>query len=709
MCLMLASRHSLTWEAILDILKLINQLFNRENVVPETKYKVLQFVPMDINSMKFHFYCRTCHKYLGEQSTAKAGNSIICTTCDFVLEEPKVSYFVTLGFESQVKKLLENPEVVKCLGYRFERKRFNKDALEDIYDGRMYTNLSKPGSPLNSTWNLSYTFNTDGCQAANSSRVSVWPIYASINELPPKMRSKHMILVGLWADKSEPNMNLFMTPFIKEANVLSSVGIKWQLNNSTITSLILPTVCAVDSIARADLLNIKRMNAVNGCTFCEHQTECVESYRRYTVSTTVHPDRTDESIKQGMLRAANTGNDEIGIKGPSALMNLQYFDLADGMVPDYMHSVLLGVARQHTELLMSSPKEEYYAGSPSQIQMINCRLESIRPPKCITRTPRGIHERKMWKASEWRSWLVFYSLVCLPKVIPQKYVEHLAMFVCAIHLLLQNSITQEMLQTADNLLVKYIVTFQTYFGKKSMTYNVHLLFHLVKSVENWGPLWATNCFPFEDANRLLLIMKKSPNQIAVQVSRKFLFIKALLSFSNQFVIRNEVREFCDKLYGKQVKFYTDVDNCRLIGSGKPYELSTDEGNSLGLQVFDCKTYKKIIYNGVRYTSEAYDRCTKTNDSVIYTIDKGVGIITNICRLKSESDEEKVVIFMKRIRLENSPYISTTHVKVVHIQRCYIDQRILICIPLTSIDCQGILMKIANNYYITKIVHGCLGD
>lgn len=152
-----------------------------------------------------------------------------------------------------------------------------------IYDGNMYKKLSEFDGPLSTQWNLSYTLNTDGCQAANSSKVTVWPIFATINELPPEIGAKHMLLIGLWADTNEPNMNVFLSPFVEEANALSTDGLQWQLNENTITSLVIPTVCCVDSIARADILNMKRMNANHGCTFCEHKTEIVKLFEIYNV------------------------------------------------------------------------------------------------------------------------------------------------------------------------------------------------------------------------------------------------------------------------------------------------------------------------------------------------------------------------------------------------------------------------------------------
>lgn len=69
-----------------------------------------------------------------------------------------------------------------------------------------------------------------------------------------------------------------------------------------------------------------------------------------------------------MIRSLNDDINVIenkGVKGPSVLMNLEGFDLSNGVVPDYMHSALLGVARQYTDLILSSPKAEYYVGAKS--------------------------------------------------------------------------------------------------------------------------------------------------------------------------------------------------------------------------------------------------------------------------------------------------------------------------------------------------------
>ena len=120
-------------------------------------------------------------------------------------------------------------------------------------------------------------------------------------------------------------------------------------------------------------------------------------------------------------------------------------------------------------------------GLPIKKIVIDRWLQSITPPKCITRSPRSIDERETWQASEWRSWVPWYFLLCIQGLIPIKYIRHVALLVSAMNILLQTSVTPIKLQTAHTLLVKYEGLFQQYFGKKSMTYNIHLLLHLSKT------------------------------------------------------------------------------------------------------------------------------------------------------------------------------------------------------------------------------------
>ena len=68
----------------------------------------------------------------------------------------------------------------------------NSACMCDIHDGRIYAEHSNPGGFLNKTTNpanLSFMINTDGVALFRSSNKDIWPIFLTINELPPSVRS----------------------------------------------------------------------------------------------------------------------------------------------------------------------------------------------------------------------------------------------------------------------------------------------------------------------------------------------------------------------------------------------------------------------------------------------------------------------------------------------------------------------------------------
>lgn len=104
---------------------------------------------------------------------------------------------------------------------------------------------------------------------AKSSKSSAWPIYAEINELPPQMRKKHMLLAAIFVDDAHPIMNNFMRPFTIEIQKLFSEGIKWKpINEPEVTSRFIVTTCSLDAPARAAVACIKQYNGKYGCLYC---------------------------------------------------------------------------------------------------------------------------------------------------------------------------------------------------------------------------------------------------------------------------------------------------------------------------------------------------------------------------------------------------------------------------------------------------------
>lgn len=367
---------------------------------------------------------------------------------------------------------------------------------------------------------------------------------------------------------------------------------------------------------------MKQYNGKFGCTFCPHSTETINGICKYPITETVYPLRTHDGIIQDMKATVNTREDgtvvitEItGVKGPSTLMNLNYFDLGKCMSAESMHLLYLGAIRQYTELLLSACDKPYYIGSPVIKAMINARLLCFQNPQLITRSPRPIDLINLWKASEWRSWLLFYCLICLKGILPKKYLVHLAKLVAAIEIRLGSSISQEDLNRAHNLLVEFVVYFQEYFGKDQMTYSIHLLLHLVQNVRNLGPLFVHDAFCFENENRLILQLKKIPTEVGVQIAKRYLFYKSIPSFSSKIVVGPRVLKFAEH-FENRVKAFIHVNDTVLLGKGSNHQFDEQE-KQLGY-TGPCSFYKKFVHKKIRGTTKSYIENLKVNDSVIET-------------------------------------------------------------------------------------------
>lgn len=218
----------------------------------------------------------------------------------------------------------------------------------------------------------------------------------------------------------------------------------------------------------------------------------------------------EESVERGKLVK--------GVKGPSILNTLLYFNLAQAFVPDYMHCVLLGVVRQFLFFWLNPTKRNQPWSLSQKVFQMNETLRGIKPPYEINRMPRGLDLRKYWKASEYRTWWLFYSLPTLVNVLPQKYFNHWLLLVYSIFTLLKDKISKlDIIELCTVLLKMFCSDIDHLYGQEQLTFNVHQLVHLPLSVERWGPLWATSAFRFENNNGLLLKLIHGTQQISMQI------------------------------------------------------------------------------------------------------------------------------------------------------------------------------------------------
>ena len=436
--------------------------------------------------------------------------------------------FIEIPIIDQLKVMFSRKGFYSDLKHRYQRKKRNLSAIEDIYDGARYQSYMQSGKFLSQDHNISFIWNTDGVPVFKSSKYSIWPLYFSIAELPPHKRwcSDNVILAGLWFGVKKPNMLTFLKPFTDSLSVLYS-GIKLTspdiVGNVICRAMLLCGTC--DLPAKAMVYNMTQYNGFHGCSHCLQSGETFKVGQRgkvhiypYKQDNPTGPKRTNEQLHQHSQEAVDTGKVVFGVKGPSWLAVIPSYNIVEGNVVDYMHCVLLGVTKMLLKLWFDTENssEMWYCGT--KVQIADSKLLQIRPPLNITRTPRSIQQhRSYWKASEYRAWLLFYSIPVMLNILPQDYLAHHMLLVEAIYLLLKNVIHPAELLKAELLIQHYCFKLQHYYGERYMSANVHHLLHLPQVVRDFGPLYSYSCFAYEGLNGNLLSYIKGTQHVESQI------------------------------------------------------------------------------------------------------------------------------------------------------------------------------------------------
>lgn len=155
-----------------------------------------------------------------------------------------------------------------------------------------------------------------------------------------------------------------------------------------------------------------------------------------------------------------------GIKGPSVLFEFMDFNRVTSFVPDYMHSVLLGIVRQFLKLWFESSFNQmpWYIGNKAA--KVDEKLPKIKPPHTLSRVPRSLSTNKFWKAHEWYSWMFYYSCIVLRGILPNVYLRHWAFLVQSVNVLTRDSICKSEVHMAHNALNYFISQTQDLYGKE---------------------------------------------------------------------------------------------------------------------------------------------------------------------------------------------------------------------------------------------------
>ncbi|CAC5384005.1 unnamed protein product [Mytilus coruscus] len=515
----------------------------------------------------------------------------------------------------------------------------------DIYDGSIYRSYFNNSGPLSSPNNISFTMNTDGAPVFKSSKMSLWPIYLMINELPYKLQIKNenMILASLWFDSKKPNMNTLLKPLLHSMELLHNEGVECdspEIRKFNCKGYLLAGTA--DLPARCLLFNSIQYNGSYSCWKCLQPGETASVGKGHAhvypfkIECPKGPPRTNDQTLQDAQTATRNQQEKRnpkvvnGVKRPLWLICFPKFNIVNGIAIDYMHGLLLGVQKLMIRLWFDKSFSKFPFNIHSAVEKVDARLLSLLPTLSITRLPRtNQNHSKYWKASEYRSFLLYYGAPVMYEILNRDRFSHYLNLVNASQILLMNGSTEENLKNAEDMLFSFCEKFSILYDKKYMTLNIHQLVHLVDCVNELGPLYTHSCFPFEDKNGFVLKLIRGTQNIDSQIITGISFIQKLPELEQKCIVKgsdvekvyNEIKNSQNLKRGSKIE-----NNVYILGAINSKKLDKEQFALVCNLLRYCPTtdtfncFNRLEFHGNLIYGTDYARMKKRNNSaIIYSI------------------------------------------------------------------------------------------
>lgn len=625
------TKHNCVGDAIQQLLNIFAYVLPDDNVVCSSLYSYKKYFNQLKNPIKKHYYCPKCLNSV-KDNIADCENQ----NCRHSLTRGSNPYFLQSSIIEQLRTFFSKEGFFEALQHRFSENHHNS-TIKDITDGFLYKSLSSNNGLLSEPENISFVLNTDGAPVFKSSRISIWPIFLTINELEisKRMMPENMLLAGLWFDSIKPSIEVFLNPILEEFKQLSKGVQFFSPTKGMFLCKGFLLACTADLPARALLCNSVLFNGAFSCIKCLQKGETAKRGKGHThifPFKSVDPKgpvRSTKSILQDAETVMRSGRSKYtvnGIKGPSWLAFFPKFDIVNGMGIDYMHGVLLGVQKLLLKLWFGKEFSSQTFSVFSKLKTVDQRLLNIHPTLSISRLPRSIEsDFKHWKASEFQNFLLFYSLPVLKDILDQERFLHFALFVQAIFILLQNEITVSELKKSEEMLKAFCKKFADLYSACFMTLNMHQLLHLVDNVINLGPLYTHSCFPFEDKNGLVLKMIKGSQNIDQQIVTGISFLQKLPELRHSCITKETYLEYlCNSIeFPNILKRKKEIGpGIYLLGGITLRRLSQPEQQAYELYLKDTvqkdlfQTLNRLELNGQILYGIEYLRMKKRNNATV---------------------------------------------------------------------------------------------
>lgn len=212
---------------------------------------------------------------------------------------------------------------------------------------------------------------------------------------------------------------------------------------------------------------------------------------------TKSPERTNDGFRNKIYGAHH--------KMDTPLLSLPIDMVTNFPVGDSLHLIDLGIMKRLLIGWRDGNFGKYITKwRASDTENVSNFLNRCILPSEIHRSVRGLDCLAYWKASEFRSFFFYLSIVILPDVLPPNAFSHFLALYCGITIC-ANKAYLHLLPLAEQLIRYFVEHYKDFYGAAYVTSNVHNLLHVTAEVEMYGTLDTFSAYPFE--NKLYMIKK----------------------------------------------------------------------------------------------------------------------------------------------------------------------------------------------------------
>lgn len=405
---------------------------------------------------------------------------------------------------------------------------------------KILNTLRSSGIPLPNPIKL--TVNIDGLPIENSGNMQFWPILCMIEGI-----KLHPMVIGIYCGKEKPGSvkdysctKEYLTDFVNEMIDLYEYG--YRYGNELPLTVCLDKFCN-DAVANALIKECKGHTGYFSCPKCN-----VEGEPSHIGSNVCFPyygvRRTDESFRKQTQKDHHNGT--------SILTNVSNLDMINAFPLDYLHLICLGIVKKLLLCWVFQSTRNKSSKLPiDDINLISKRLNDLanKFPYEFNRKCRGLDFLKKWKATEFRTFVLYIGVVVLKDVIdPDVYFNflllHIGTTICI------SDYHKHLVDVADVLYSKFVETFIEIYGRSYVSYNVHNLKHIVDDVRRFGSFDNFSAFPFENKLGMMKKLIRSHylplQQVAKRVTENLYYdINKLVKKNNVNTVKQDSIQFDD--------------------------------------------------------------------------------------------------------------------------------------------------------------------